>query len=74
MSLVSKDKYLGKKFTYAHYYKESKKAKEKTKIIAEEDFMLPDKVPLNEYDLEAYSNWKQAVIEIRKKEQLLNFE
>ena len=75
MSLVSKDKYLGKKFTYAHYYKESKKTKEKTKVIAEEDFILPDiKVPLEKDDLEVYSSKKQLEKQQMKEDLLLKAE
>lgn len=75
MSLVPKEKYIGKEFTYAQYNKDSKKSKEKKKIITEEDFVLPNiKVPLSESDLFYKSKWKEFQIEQRKKEQLLNFE
>ena len=72
MSLVSKDKYLGKKFTYAHYYKESKKTKEKTKIITEEDFILPDiKVPIKESLKEKFLSSKLQKMKEREQEQAI---
>lgn len=42
MSLVSKEKYIGKKFTYTPYSVGNDRNKEKKNIVTEEDFILPD--------------------------------
>lgn len=75
MSLVPKERYVGKEFIYAHYYKESRKTKEKKKIITEEDFILPDiRVPIRESELERYLNQKQRKEQEREESQLLKSE
>ena len=56
MSLVPKEKYIGKEFIYTIYYRNgSWKYKEKRKVITEADFILPDiKIPLSTDDLDLY--------------------
>ena len=75
MSLVPKEKYLGKKFTYTPFYPTGSKFKEKKKIITEEDFVLPDiTVPIREDKLEIFSIVKQRDMKDREKEQSLKAE
>ena len=75
MSLVPKEKYLGKEFTYTPYSKENKKNKEKKKIITEKDFILPDiKVSLYGSDLDSYQIRKQTEINQKEKDELLKAE
>ncbi|MBO4439709.1 MAG: hypothetical protein J5798_10195 [Spirochaetaceae bacterium] len=75
MSLVPKEKYLGKEFTYTPYSVGNGKLKEKKKIIAEEDFILPDiKVPIREDDLEVYSKAKERDMQQRGQDELLKAE
>ena len=75
MSLVPKEKYLGKEFNYAHYYEESKKTKEKKKMITEEDFILPViRIPIRELELEKYLSQKQRKKQEREESQLLKAE
>lgn len=75
MSLVSKDKYIGKEFTYTPYFAKNEKTKEMKKIITEADFILPDiKVPLRSDDLDYYSNRKQVEKKQKEQEKLLKAE
>lgn len=75
MSLVSKEKYLGKEFTYTPYSLGNGKLKEQKKIITEKDFILPDiKVPIREDDLEVYSKAKQRDMQQREQDELLKAE
>ena len=76
MSLVPKEKYLGREFTYTPYTKGSgRKIKENRKIITEADLNPPDiKIPLSKYDLGFYSQKKQRDMQWREQEQLLKAE
>ena len=75
ISLVSKEKYLGKEFTYTPYSVGNGKLKEKKKIIKEEDFILPNiKVLISGDDLEYYSRVKQKDMKKREQDELLKAE
>ncbi len=75
MSLVSKEKYLGKEFTYTPYYLGNGKLKEQKKIITEKDFILPYiKVLISGDDLEYYSRVKQKDLQQKEQDQLLKAE
>ncbi len=76
MSLVPKEKYIGKEFIYTIYYRNgSWKYKEKRKVITEADFILPDiKIPLSTYDLDLYYREKLKDNNQKEQEQQLNFD
>ena len=76
MSLVPKEKYLGREFTYSPYNKDWYwKIKEKRKMITESDLNPPDiKIPLMDNDLDYYSNRKQVEKEQKEQDQLLKAE
>ena len=75
MSLVPKEKYLGREFTYTPDSVKNEKLKEEKKIIAEEDFIIPDiRVPLKKYDLDYYFKRKQVEKNQKEQEQLLRTE
>ena len=75
MSLVPKEKYLGKEFTYTPYTPRDLKLKEKKKIITEKDFVLPDiNIPIRESLKEQFLRYKQSKMEQKEQDQLLKAE
>ena len=75
MSLVPKDEYLGKEFTYTPYSNGNKKNKEKKKIITEKDFVLPDiNIPIRESLEEQFLRYKQSKSSKKEEDLLLKAE